>query len=345
MRSTSRKKILFGSVIVVVLVMVGAALTLYVKNKRLSTPPPIEKLDIYLPTWSAGYSSLELPSTINRAYVSFAVPDGSIIKQPDRSPNFTQMASTAKNLSWAIGGWGPDEKQHLDILNSWDVAASDPAAFASRVENLLASWPKTNGVDIDWEYPEDGAKFTSLIKAIRVVLPKTHISVAVSASPYSHAYPLEAFNYVDTVNVMTYDYVVPSGASVVGDATSGHQILASVDEWEGYLSGLSKKPNINVGLPSNVYIYKGARKLGDSFSGTIKLVNGHSPTWSDMTKAVDDPAKLRTDCWDKNGNWAACFSPTMARLTISRLRQKYPDIGVFVWEGSDEGYIEGLTSN
>ena len=111
-----------------------------------------------------------------------------------------------------------------------------------------------DGVDIDWEYPDQGQSsqnFLSLMKELRRALPEKEISTAViSFGDYTWlVIPSEVFELVDYVNVMTYD----------GDI---HGSLVEFEKGLEYWSGRGvPKEKINIGVPfytrpSEIYFAK-----------------------------------------------------------------------------------------
>lgn len=133
----------------------------------------------------------------------------------------------------SVGGW------------DWSGAFSDMALtkqsrsrFIDSVVNFIEKH-NLDGLDIDWEYPampgatnnfrpEDTANYTLLVKELRHRFnreqKKLHrhllLSVATGASPkfLAHTEMRKVQRYVDTVNLMTYDYYGPGD-----DAITGHQ--------------------------------------------------------------------------------------------------------------------------
>lgn len=94
-----------------------------------------------------------------------------------------------------------------------------------------------DGLDIDWEYPglpgaghpfrsEDGKNFTLLLKELRAAFAakagkgkRLYLTIAAGASDefLAHTQMAEAQRYLDTVNLMSYDYYEPGS-----NPTTGH---------------------------------------------------------------------------------------------------------------------------
>ena len=122
----------------------------------------------------------------------------------------------------SVGGW--------TLSKYFSPVAADPAKRQRFAESVLEIIRKYNldGVDIDWEYPggggletnyvspDDGRNFVLLLKTLREVLNQAELEdhkdyLLTAATP---ADPLkagridwaEASKYLDSINVMTYDY-------------------------------------------------------------------------------------------------------------------------------------------
>ncbi len=135
----------------------------------------------------------------------------------------------------SLGGWGGCET--CSQVFSTD---SGRAAFAISVKDL-SEYFKTDGIDIDWEYPAiegypnhqylpaDKQNFTALMKTLRKKLgKKSEISFAAGGFKKFLDESVEwneIAKYVDKVNLMSYDLV--SGFSVI---TGHHTPLYSTPE-------------------------------------------------------------------------------------------------------------------
>ncbi len=140
-----------------------------------------------------------------------------------QNPAFTVLVS--------VGGW-------LWSSNFSDVAltAESRRAFIESVMDFLARYD-LDGLDVDWEYPgmvgsghpfrsEDGRNFTLLLKELRKRFNqetmKSHrrlyLSIAAGAGDdyLAHTEMKKVQEYVDTVNLMAYDYVEPGDDPLTG---------------------------------------------------------------------------------------------------------------------------------
>ncbi len=131
----------------------------------------------------------------------------------------------------SVGGW------------TWSGGFSDAALTAASRKTFIESAVqfvrdnRLDGLDIDWEYPgltgngnrfrpEDKENFTALLKELRSrfdaeekVLGRhlvTSIAAGASAQFVSHTEMDKVQTYVDSVNLMNYDYYMPGSDAITG---------------------------------------------------------------------------------------------------------------------------------
>jgi chitinase len=131
----------------------------------------------------------------------------------------------------SVGGW-------LWSTNFSDVSltAASRKVFVQSVIEFLQQY-ELDGLDVDWEYPgmagaghpfreQDKENFTSLLKELRqrfdLETKRTHrrlyLSIAVGASEeyLDHVEMRKVQRYVDTINLMAYDYYEPGSDKITG---------------------------------------------------------------------------------------------------------------------------------
>jgi chitinase len=140
-----------------------------------------------------------------------------------QNPSLTVLVS--------VGGW-------LWSTNFSDVSLTPQsrAIFIQSVMDFLKQYD-LDGLDIDWEYPgmigsghpfrpEDKQNFTSLIKELRArfndetgkTQKKLYLTIAAGASDdfLAHTEMAKVQRYLDTVNLMAYDYYEPDSDAIAG---------------------------------------------------------------------------------------------------------------------------------
>lgn len=147
-----------------------------------------------------------------------------LVALKERNPSLTVLVS--------VGGW-------LWSTNFSDVSVTRQtrAVFIQSVMEYLAQY-KLDGLDIDWEFPglpgwghpfraEDKQNFTLLLKELRASFAKesrkTHkrlyLTIAAGADNefLAHTEMAKVQRYVDTVNLMAYDFYEPDSDSITGN--------------------------------------------------------------------------------------------------------------------------------
>ncbi|KAG0645801.1 Complement-fixation antigen [Hyphodiscus hymeniophilus] len=191
----------------------------------------------------------------------------------------------------SIGGWG--EK-------NFPQAARTPQSrevFATTAVELMKDGG-FDGIDIDWEFPEDdeeGRNFALLLEMVRNTLDQYAVqhasghhfllTVASPAAPSTHMPLTDMDQYLDFWNVMTYDF---SGS---WDTTARHQAnlypSASFPDSTSYAADTGLTDYIARGIPVHKLVM-GIPVYGHSFAGTDGLgqpFTGPSPTASHCWEA------------------------------------------------------------
>ena len=147
-----------------------------------------------------------------------------LVALKQQNPSLTVLVS--------VGGW-----QWSGRFSDMALSAKSRALFISSVVDYVRIH-KLDGLDIDWEYPglpgaeshfrrEDKQTYTLLLKELRMrfnglereLHRPLYLTVATGASEefLTHTEMDKVARYVDTINLMCYDYYEPDS-----DATTGH---------------------------------------------------------------------------------------------------------------------------
>jgi chitinase len=199
----------------------------------------------------------------------------------------------------SVGGW------------AWSGGFSDMALtpvsranFIDSVANFLTRHD-LDGLDVDWEYPgqpgagnkfrrEDKRNYTMLLKELRArfdsVEKKSHrhlyltIAAAATTDFLDHTEISEVQKYVDTVNLMAYDYYEPG----VGGITGNHApLFTDPADPNGFSADRSVRDFEQAGVPSQKIV------LGVPFHGHAWIqVPAANHGLFQPGKAAPDPTPL-----------------------------------------------------
>jgi chitinase len=184
-----------------------------------------------------------------------------------QNPGFTVLVS--------VGGW-------LWSTNFSDVSLTSESrrVFIQSVMDFLARYD-LDGLDIDWEYPgmtgaghpfrvADKRNFTLLLKELRKRFGeeeekrgrKLYLTIAAGASNdyLAHTEMLKVERYVDTVNLMAYDYVEPGSDPLTGNHAP---LFTDPADARNYSADASVKAFEQAGVPAEKIL------LGVPFYGHV----------------------------------------------------------------------------
>jgi chitinase len=178
------------------------------------------------------------PAKLTRINYAFSnIQNGRMVPgSPADAQNFALLRSLRNSnpnltILVSVGGW-------LWSTNFSDMAltAQSRAVFEDSVMQFLTRFD-LDGLDIDWEYPglpgsghpfraEDKQNFTSLLRELRERFDakarrgrRLYLTIAMGASDevIANTEMQKVQRYVDTVNLMTYDYYEPGSESITGN--------------------------------------------------------------------------------------------------------------------------------
>ena len=177
-------------------------------------------------------------SKLTRVNYAFAnIQNGEMVEGfPHDAENFAFLTGLKKDnpqlqVLISVGGW-----TWSGGFSEMALTAASRAKFIDSAVGFVQKY-KLDGLDIDWEYPglpgagnpfrpEDSQNFTALVKELRVRFDREAkrsqrpllISIAAGAAPdyLEHTNAAAVARYVDTINLMSYDYYEPSSSSITG---------------------------------------------------------------------------------------------------------------------------------
>lgn len=205
-----------------------------------TAPAPQEQIIAYIFPREKALSAEDIAARkLTRINYAFAnISDGKIIEgSPVDAQNFTTLNSLKAvnpNLTVvvSVGGWG-----WSGDFTDMALTPQSRAIFIDSVVDFITRY-NLDGLDIDWEYPglagdnhrfrpEDKQNYTLLLKELRKRFDHEskhlhrHLILSIATGANSdfleHTEMGKVQKYVDTVNLMSYDYYVP-----VWDKNTGH---------------------------------------------------------------------------------------------------------------------------
>jgi chitinase len=225
---------------------------------------------------------------INYAFAN--IQDGKVVEgyatDVENLKKLNQLKEVNKDLKIliSVGGWGWSKNFSDAVLteNSREIFAQ------SAVDFMLKH--KIDGIDLDWEYPgqkgdnnkfrpEDKENFTAVLKLLREkldVISNTKnqylltIATAANQQYLNHTNMREAHQYLDFINIMTYDFYTG------GSNRTGHHanlFKSEFDENNNANASKAVDEHVNAGIPIEKLVL-GVPFYGRWWKGTHPNNNG-----------------------------------------------------------------------
>ena len=195
--------------------------------------------------------------------------------------NFKQFLALKKThrtvkLLVSIGGWG-SSAQFAGMISTPEKQAT----FVQSCVDFLAN-NGLDGIDIDWEYPENASQasaYVALVRDLRAALTAYQARVGSSqpflltiAAPcgqanYNNIKMSQMAEYLDLINLMAYDYAGP------WLPTTGHQAKlygtppSTSDCVSAYLAGGVPSRKLVLGMPTYGRGFANTDGIGSSYNG------------------------------------------------------------------------------
>lgn len=241
----------------------------------------------YYAAWSrySGYSPSKIDASklthINYAFANISSTNKAILGYPDidatniNQLNKLKVTNPKLKTLISVGGWSWS-KRFSDVA----LTEASRTTFANSCVNLITKYG-FDGIDIDWEYPVSGGmptnkrrpsdkhNFTLLMKKIR---EKLDVKGKIDGKHYLLTFAGAAGNeyikntelsklsqYVDYVNIMTYDFHGPwdrytgFNSPLYNNTYSSDSINSSINNW---INASFPKNKIVMGIPFYGYVYK-----------------------------------------------------------------------------------------
>ena len=201
----------------------------------------------YFPTWDGSADEIQYSklTCINYSFILPSNGSGGItdLSEPDRLIDLVSQAHAAGvKVCIAVGGWNDGDDSNFEAM------ASGASARTTFIKNLItfAREYDLDGVDIDWEYPDQGSSANNYEALMKELADSLHnggkiLSAAVigRGDYYGLGINTEVFSYVDYLNIMSYDH----------DGTNHSSWDDAVDDLDYWLNrGLPKEKAV-LGVP------------------------------------------------------------------------------------------------
>lgn len=161
----------------------------------------------YLPTWQGEVADLQLTKLTNVNY-AFLIPNSNgtlqAIDNPGKMASLVAAAHAAGvKVQISVGGGGGGDGFHGIV-----ASAANRQAFVNNMVNYCNT-NHLDGVDIDWEYPNDGTEAENFVTMMQLLYSAMHsqgklCSIAVIGD-FGEMFHSGIFPVVDYVGVMAYD--------------------------------------------------------------------------------------------------------------------------------------------
>lgn len=301
-----------------------SALTLpFISNAVAQSSAPIIVGYVFKPDATLQPGEVD-PHKLTRVNYAFAnIKDGRMVTgYKSDEANFATLTQLRKqNPSFtvlvSVGGW-------LWSSHFSDVAFTEESrsVFIDSVMEFLTRYD-LDGLDIDWEFPGmagssrnfrsvDGKNFTLLLKELRKRFEretaKTHrrlyLTIAAGASNdyLAHTEMSKVQEYVDTVNLMAYDYVEPGSQPLTGHHAP---LFTNPADIRNYSADASVHAFEKSGVPA-IKIILGVPFYGHMWGQVVDLDHGYlqpgkpvphaNPSYSVITTTMLDHGFIRY--WD-----------------------------------------------
>lgn len=262
----------------------------------------------------------------------------------------------------SLGGWGGC-KMCSDVFST----AQGRDEFSASVKELT-DYFKTDGLDLDWEYPaisgypehrfvpEDKQNFTALVISLRKALGKKH-EISFAAGGFT-TFIKESIEWdkvmpvVNYVNMMTYD-LTHGYSTVTGHHTPLYSTPMQVESTDNALRMLDSigvpRNKIVIGAAFYARIFENVADVNNGLYQATKFRNGVPYRRWEQTFSPDsgfvyhwDPVAQAPYLYNANKKWFVTFDDT----TSMRIKMEYTIAkklhGIMFWQLNEDKYRDGL---
>jgi GH18 family chitinase len=255
----------------------------------------------YMPSWAGDVNTVQY-SKLTHINYAFILPNSNGTLQGLDNPGklsslVTKAHANGVKVSISVGGWNDGNDSGFEGLAA---SSGSRTTFINALINLVNQY-NLDGVDIDWEYPDNGASANNYLTLMTSLSTEMHnrgkILTAAVVGDGGASILNGVFNVVDFLNLMAYDY---------NDYQHSTYALAqqSMNYWRGR------------GLPKEKCV------LGVPFYG--------HPTWESYAQLVNRGADPYSDTFDGVGYNGITTIKNKTNLAFDNGN------GIMMWELSND---------
>jgi len=319
--------------VVVVALLAGSACTRQVKNNQVEQQGATVVL-AYVTSWSS-----VMPDPAHITHINYAFGhvnddfNGIRIDKEERLRAIVDLKRQKPELviMLSIGGWGSGRFSEM---------AADEAnrlAFAADCQRVVEEFG-LDGIDMDWEYPttsiakissspDDTDNFTLLMRDIRQAIGNDKLLTLASEAGAKYVDFIAIDQYIDFVNIMTYD---------MGSPPYHHAGLYR-SEFTKYLScEEAVEAHINAGVPAN-RLTLGIPFYGRGGEAAFGFMDYKNLIKTEYTRNWDDVAKAPY-LTDEEGKFIFTYETTQSIALKCEFLKARGMLGAMYWDynGDDD---------
>lgn len=163
----------------------------------------------YMPSWSGSVNAIQY-SKLTHINYAFLLPTYTGGLQPIENPSKLQSLVTlahnnGKKVLIAVGGWNNGDDGAFESLAANSTYRNN---FVNNLINFVNQY-NLDGIDIDWEYPDNGASANNYAALMQQLSTEMHnrgkLLTAAVVAVNGASILSSVFNMVDFLNLMAYD--------------------------------------------------------------------------------------------------------------------------------------------
>jgi chitinase len=266
--------------------------------------------------------------------------DGIRVEDPVRLRQISLMKIKYPKLKilLSIGGW-----EGSNGYSQMGMSDELREKFAADCQRVVKAY-KLDGIDIDWEYPTiagprntaspyDTENFTKLIRAVRAAIGTSKLLSSTSLASATVINFHDVIQYLDYVNVMTYDMGIPPyhHASLYRSAISG---TSTVDESiQTHLQSGVPTDKLNLGIS---FYGEGARRIPHYvLLDRVVQLEGYNIKWDPIGKTPYLADAV-------TGNLVFSYENPASVVAKTKYAIEYNLRGIMIWEYAGDTHDKHL---